>query len=130
MRSRTFANQPFQPCPALRRGFIFRSEQTVFFPLALLQKPQASNFAKTHPSEVDCQPSAAGRERSLFMKSNYFFAALLSLLMGFVLVVQGQTRPRRVGSDGGTPQTGPVTNSPTPVLRGTKNSEAQAPSAT
>ena len=57
------------------------------------------------------------------MKRNYYFAALLSLLMGFTLVVQGQTRPRRVGSDNGTPQTGPVTNSPTPVLRGTRNSD-------
>lgn len=64
------------------------------------------------------------------MKSNYYFAALLSLLMGCILVAQAQTRPRRVGSDSGTSQTGPITNNPTPVLRGTRNTDTQSPSTT
>ena len=59
------------------------------------------------------------------MKRNYYLVTLLSLLLGCV-VVQAQTRPRRVGNDSGTTQTAPVTNSQTPVLRGTRNSDTQA----
>ena len=62
------------------------------------------------------------------MKRNYYLVTLLSLLLGCV-VVQAQTRPRRVGNDSGTTQTAPVTNSQTPVLRGTRNSDTQAPPA-
>jgi Ca-activated chloride channel homolog len=58
------------------------------------------------------------------MKSNYYLLTLLSLLLGCV-VVQAQTRPRRVGNDSGTTQTAPVTNRQTPVLRGTRNSDTQ-----
>lgn len=58
------------------------------------------------------------------MKRNYYLVTLLSLLLGCV-VVQAQTRPRRVGNDSGTTQTAPATNSQTPVLRGTRNSDTQ-----
>ena len=59
------------------------------------------------------------------MKRNYYLVMLLSLLLGYV-VVQGQTRPRRVGNDSGITQTAPVRNSQTPVLRGTRNPDTQA----
>jgi Ca-activated chloride channel homolog len=114
----------FVPCPALQLGFILRRRQTVFIPLTLLEKPHASDLAETHPSEAGRQSRTVRPEWSRFMKSNYYLATLLSLLLGCV-IVQGQTRPRRVGNESGTTRTAPVTSSQKPELRGTRNSDTQ-----
>lgn len=67
----------------------------------------------------------AGSEWSRFMKRNYCFVMLLSLLLGCV-AVQAQTRPRRVGNDSGISQPAGVPNNQPPVLRGSRNPDSQA----
>ena len=53
--TQAMGNQPFQPCPHYLEGLSLEPGKRFSFPWLSSEKPQASIFAKVHPSEVGRQ---------------------------------------------------------------------------